>query len=305
MFGPDHGIFGFRLPVLVDKVKKMKPNFGEFFNKQSKTFWLISGFIITVLLGIVDYFTGPEIAFAFFYLIPVSMVAWFAGKRPGIVTSIISSITWFFADIASGRTYSHYLIGYWNAASRLGFFILVTLLLSLLKKALKQEQELSRKDPLTDAVNSRFFKELAEMEIQRARRYDHPFSVVYIDLDNFKFVNDTFGHKAGDMLLLKVVRIIRSQLRKMDVIGRLGGDEFACLLSETNQEGSRIVVSKLQSSLLEEMQHNDWPVTFSIGVMTFVDAPQLVDQMIQMADELMYSVKKSGKNAVAYSVYTE
>lgn len=141
------------------------------------------------------------------------------------------------------------------------------------------------------------------MEIERSQRYGHPITLVYIDLDNFKMVNDQWGHRTGDQVLMVTVECIIKELRKTDIVARLGGDEFAILLPETDAEASRIVTSKLQRSLLDEMLQNQWPVTFSIGVVTFMDIPDSDDKVIQIADELMYTVKNDGKNGISYSVY--
>ena len=272
--------------------------------KIQKVFWLVLGLLGVLIIGFVDYFTGPEIAFSLFYLIPVSMAAWYSGRIEGILISFTSAIAWLMADLFSGRVYSNSIIGYWNAFSRLGFFLIVTWLLSALKNTLRREQELSRKDLTTGAVNSRFFHQLAQAEIDRAKRYSHPFTIAYLDLDNFKAVNDTFGHRTGDQVLLTVTRSMKSHLRSTDVVGRLGGDEFACLLIETDQDAAKIVMSKLFKQLLEDMSNHHWPITFSIGVLTCNRVPSTVDELIHVADELMYSVKRSGKNNIIFSDYT-
>lgn len=271
--------------------------------KRSRLFWAVIGIVLIMGIGVVDYVTGYEIAFSFFYLIPVFAVTWFAGGGLGSVTSVASAMVWLFADIASGHPYSHPAIFYWNTVIRFGFFIIVTLLLSALKNANEHERELARIDNLTGAVNPRYFSELLQFEIDRSQRYKHPFTLAYIDLDNFKTVNDTFGHSVGDQVLYTIVRHAKGQLRKTDYVARLGGDEFAFLLPETDQTGAMITISKIQASLLDEMQRNNWPVTFSIGVLTCICRPQVSDELVNQADGLMYSVKNNGKNGVRYSVY--
>jgi diguanylate cyclase (GGDEF)-like protein len=141
------------------------------------------------------------------------------------------------------------------------------------------------------------------MEIDRLERYQHPFTLAYIDLDNFKALNDQSGHLTGDKALRATVSFIRSHMRRTDVIARLGGDEFALLLPETNEELARIAVSKIQNGLLEEMQRNNWPITLSIGVLTCRVPPPSTDVLIKMADELMYSVKRQRKNGINYSTF--
>ena len=272
--------------------------------KRSQFFWATAGLALIVAVGIVDFLTGYEIAFSLFYLIPISLVTWFAGRRLGIMAAIASALTWYITDIASGRPYSHTAIHFWNTGVRTSFFFIVMALLLALRKALEHEKELARIDHLTGAVNARFFSYLAQREIDRSRRYKHPLTVVYIDLDHFKTVNDQFGHNTGDKVLRTVANTASSQLRVMDVVARLGGDEFAALLPEADQEDAQVIVSKVQRSLLGEMRKNDWPVTFSIGVLTCTEMPGTVGELIKMADDLMYSVKKNGRNNVSYSIYT-
>ncbi len=171
------------------------------------------------------------------------------------------------------------------------------------RAALEQEKRLSRIDPLTGLANRRAFYEGAEVERARSVRYVRNLSMAYIDLDNFKHVNDQFGHEMGDQLLVVVANILRSGLRQSDMAARLGGDEFAVILPETDHLGACRATSKLHELLTQAMQDNDWPVTFSMGVVTFESLPATTEEMIQKADELMYTVKHSGKNRIATSIF--
>jgi diguanylate cyclase (GGDEF)-like protein len=103
--------------------------------------------------------------------------------------------------------------------------------------------------------------------------------------------------------LRAVVARVRDCLRKSDIVARLGGDELTILLPETGPEIAQGVISKIQQGLLDEMNGNHWPVTFSIGVITFKAMPASTDEMIKMVDDMMYAVKRSGKNAINYAVY--
>jgi diguanylate cyclase (GGDEF)-like protein len=275
----------------------------EALGKRERSFWLTIGFALIPALGIIDRFTGPEAAFGFFYLIPVSLIAWRSNFRFALVASIACAIAWYVADFDAGRSYTRHLIAVWNATSRLGFFVVVSWLLSALKSAFDREHELARLDHITGVVNSRFFTELTQAEISRLARYQHPFTVIYIDLDNFKEVNDRFGHNEGDRLLRVVSQHMKEHLRSTDVVARLGGDEFACLLPETAEAAAREVIDRMRLSLVEKMQRNQWPVTLSMGVLTCIAPPHTVDQVIKLADELMYSVKNKGKNGIVYSTY--
>lgn len=280
-------------------------NFLSTLEKQSKPSYVLVlvGFALIGLIGIVDFLTGYEIAFSVFYMLPISLVTWLTSRRFGFMASLASALVWLGADVATGHLYSYPLIPIWNTLIRLAFFVIITLLLSALRRATERERELARTDNLTGAVNSRFFYDLAQMEIDRFLRYEHPFTLAYIDLDNLKTVNDQFGHSVGDQVLRIVVSSARKYLRKTDVVARLGGDEFALLLPETNEESARVALSKIQGGLLEEMRIGNWPITFSIGVLTCSAAPHTAEELVRMADELMYSVKRDSKNAIKYSSY--
>ena len=177
--------------------------------------------------------------------------------------------------------------------------------LILSEQLYQQEKRLSRLDPLTGLANRRAFYEGAELERQRAVRYGRNLSMAYIDLDNFKQANDQFGHEAGDQVLVTVANILRSDLRPSDLAVRLGGDEFAVLLPEADELGARRATSKLHGLLTQAMQDNNWPVTVSMGVVTFNSIPETVDQMVHKADELMYTVKHGGKNRIATFIFEE
>ncbi len=140
------------------------------------------------------------------------------------------------------------------------------------------------------------------MEINRARRYDRPFTVVCIDLDNFKTVNDCFGHSTGDMILRSVARTLQENIRVTDTLARLGGDEFAILLPETGRSVAETILRKVRKINLDIMRRHGWPVTLSIGVVTFARPPSTVDETLRKADQLMYAAKNSGKNSIRYEI---
>jgi diguanylate cyclase (GGDEF)-like protein len=171
-----------------------------------------------------------------------------------------------------------------------------------LNLVMQREKELARTDMLTGLANRRAFYEALQAERARTARYGRPMTLVYLDLDNFKRVNDTLGHAVGDDLLACVADLLRRTLRASDTVGRLGGDEFALLLPETTAQAAEALLQKLGSVLMDTMQAKQWPVTFSMGAAAFLDNPASVEEMIRTADELMYSVKKSGKNRISVAL---
>lgn len=254
-----------------------------------------------ILLGIIDFYTGFELSFSVFYLVPVGLTAWYSEKKAALFISILSAITWQFSNELAGQTFHHFLIPFWNASTRLGFFVIVTILLTKLKESYLYQRNLAQTDFLTGAANPRAFYKALQMEVLRSRRYHRTFTLCYLDADNFKMINDTLGHNVGSDLLVRVVEITKDTLRATDIIARLGGDEFAVLLPETDKKDAQTVVKKLRAGLLSEMESNNWAVTFSIGVMTYTESPENVDEVIKLADNLMYEVKRNGKNSIKFA----
>lgn len=274
----------------------------SFLERQDKNRLLILGLSTVGVLGLVDYATGYEVAFAIFYTGPVALVAYFVGRGSAQLICLLSASVWLLADLAAGHHYLTAWAPYWNAFTRFVFFMLVAGSLIALREAYDHQRTLARSDFLTGAANSRAFYEVAEMELVRAHRYGRPFSLAHIDVDNFKTVNDTMGHHAGDELLRTIVSTIKNHLRETDVVARLGGDEFVVLLPETAQAQASAAVQKLHGHLSEEVKHRGWPVSFSVGLLTCLDAPKSVDELLKRADKLTYDAKHSGKNAIRHDV---
>ena len=261
--------------------------------------------LIALVLGWLDYITGYELSFSVFYLLPIYLAAWYIGPKAGILLCGACAAIWQVSNIIAGEVFSNPAFPFWNAITRLGFFLIVTVLLSRLKNALDYEKSLARVDFLTGVLNSRAFDQIASTEIQRLARYSHPIALAYLDLDNFKAINDTLGHSTGDSLLKTVASAIRENLRSTDHVARLGGDEFAILMPETGEEAALTVVARVQSMIEDRVQKNHWPVTTSIGIVTCMEAPPSVDRLIQMADEQMYVCKKNGKDCIHATVFPD
>ncbi len=254
-------------------------------------------------MGTLDYCTGEGLSLTILYLIPVAFTAWFGGRWAGLAISLVAAAIWLASNYRSGLSHEPFLMKLWNGSTALAFFIVVSLLLAKLRQLLENERVLSRTDFLTGAVNSRAFAEIAAAEIRRMHRYEHPLTIAYFDLDNFKQVNDQFGHSVGNELLRVVVTTILGALRSTDVVARLGGDEFALLLPETDHAAAQVVIPKVKEKLQASMDEHRWPVTFSFGVLTCALPPRSTDEMIALADKLMLTAKQE-KNAIRFSVYT-
>ncbi|MDQ4131197.1 MAG: diguanylate cyclase [Actinomycetota bacterium] len=180
--------------------------------------------------------------------------------------------------------------------------ILAKLLRERLEAVMSRLGEAASSDPLTGLPNRRGFEEAFEEELERARRSGGRLSLVWGDIDNFKQLNDRFGHQAGDEALQRVSELIERAKRRIDKPARVGGEEFALLLPDTDEEGARVVAERLR----EEMEHTfaGEPVelTFSFGVASFPGHGQTAEDLIGAADDAMYVAKDMGRNrCVVYS----
>ena len=173
-------------------------------------------------------------------------------------------------------------------------------------RAFRQLEELARIDGLTGVANRRHLMDRAHQELARARRYGHPLSLVIMDLDHFKRINDTLGHPVGDQVLKRFASVCTSSLRSVDVFGRVGGEEFAALLPETDKAGAATVAGRLCARIAQEWLMEESGVrslTASFGVATLIPGddttPQNIDSLVAQADAALYRAKAAGRNGVA------
>ena len=163
-------------------------------------------------------------------------------------------------------------------------------------------QELSDRDYLTGLYNRRKFEEFLTYEVKRSVRHRHKFTVLMIDLDNFKYINDTYGHASGDLVLKEVTNIFGSNLRNADVLARIGGDEFAVILPETSYENGYAVVEKLRSSLEAtpiSLMFDQVSLTASFGIAEYPEQGENIETLLTGSDLAMYKAKRAGKNTIA------
>jgi len=168
--------------------------------------------------------------------------------------------------------------------------------LYLRSRTLRRERAQGRRDELTRLENRRAFYELAGREFERARRYQHPFTIAYFDLDDFREVSRLFPHQVGDEMLRLVAAAARHSVRASDVVARLGGDQFALLLAEASPEAAGAVVEKVQQTLQELSEATGLPLTVSGGVVTCLQPAESLEAAIGAADRLLHGAKAAGRD---------
>jgi len=265
---------------------------------------------VAIMVAIVFYlavvgceFISTELNLAPFYLLTVLFVSWSCGRMWGFAFAVVTAATeiWLGWILRFPYTTSGYL--YLNVFTRLLGYGFVVWMVAELRSLYMQGLDTARKDFLTGAANRMAFYEALALERARQRRSAKPLSIVYIDCDNFKQVNDRLGHGEGDKVLLTIVNTARTKLRETDTIARLGGDEFGLILPETDGSGAAKAIASLRESLKLAMQANGWGVSFSMGLGTFISLNESLDELVSLSDALMYEAKRKGKDTVVQREY--
>ena len=262
------------------------------------------------LVGLLDYVTGPWMSFALLYVIPVLGAAWWLGRGPALLASLAAGVVWFEAE-AWGHRGEPTRTLMWNSMSRLLMLVAMAAMVvriredrrrlkemnARLAELLQGAEKLARTDALTNLPNRRAFIERLTGELAHAKRAGAPVCIAYIDVDNFKRLNDEKGHVEGDRFLKKIAQAIRETIRASDVAARLGGDEFAVLFTDAK----RSAVEPLAHRLLARTRalghrYPGLDLGASVGMAWFESAPDAPEQLLDRADGAMYEAKSSGKH---------
>ncbi|MES9993831.1 MAG: GGDEF domain-containing protein [Candidatus Thiodiazotropha sp.] len=182
-----------------------------------------------------------------------------------------------------------------------------TLAISFELEAAKQEAErMARTDILTGLYNRRAFYETAPIFLGNAKRHKHPVAIVMMDIDNFKQINDTLGHSAGDIVLEEVAAILKNSVRESDIVGRMGGEEFAFLLSETDLDSAFQTIERLREDIqaIDFSKYDlDIRITSSFGIVSCEEHRESIDELLKKADASLYEAKNLGKNrTIVYQI---
>jgi len=274
-----------------------------FIKNRTRVFWLVFGFLLIAVIGSIDAHLSPDIIFAPFYCLPILILAWFVSRDYAMAAAVVSTIMWSAADIYTNVSYSAPLVFYWNNLLILLLFISVAIIISELRLRKSRIDELYVTDSLTGAVNRENFQNFIHIEMDRHRRFGYPFTVVYLDVDGLHGVNESLGRSVGDKVLRTTAMVMKNSLRKTDLVARLGDDEFSLLLPETGQEAAREVVNRIRLNLTNEMAVKNWPLTFSIGILTCQGNPTSADEVIKHALDAMHLVKSNGKDGVCFTTF--
>lgn len=272
--------------------------------REHRLYFFVS-LIFVLLIGYGDHETGAHVSMLLLYALPVLLSAWYCGKVGGILVALAATVSWLIVNMLHQPPQESSVMLSWNTFTRFGIFVLIAYAVSLqaqLRKAYEMEKLRASTDLLTGLLNKGTFRERVKDEMERAYRYQHPFSLAFIDLDNFKLINDTQGHTRGDKLLQDVSETIIRTIRKTDIAGRVGGDEFAVFFPETDGEHVHSAIENLVDAFDITTSQSGWQVTASIGVVTCTGSFETYDSLLGTADKLMYVAKERGKNAAEFLI---
>lgn len=258
--------------------------------------WFV-GVVAVAALGFLRTTTDAEYVFASAAIIPVVAVAWIGGRKAGILLSLLAAVMWASSELLAERQFSIWWIPYINAVTQFATYAFITHLVTRVSTLLEREREIASRDALTGLPNRRAFFEAGKAEADRSRRYGHPLAVAFLDLDDFKRLNDSQGHEAGDRALKAVAMGLLRSLRTTDHLARLGGDEFAVLLPEIGYDAATEAGNKIAAAADAALKQFP-PVSTSVGVAWFESADGDFPAMLDAADTLMYQIKQEGKHGM-------
>ena len=278
----------------------------QFYKEESRPKLLFETWVMIVFITWVVLYTGKiHSPLLNLYLLPIIASALIFGKLVTAieVAAIIGCFMFFAYDPASKTLLS---LRYWGeilamSAPMILVAYITTMLSADIRFAVDKIKQVSDTDELTGLYNMRAFSTMLQRSFKQAVRYGHPLSVVMIDSDNLKQVNDAHGHDAGNRLLQHLVRCIREQLRGSDVMARFGGDEFILLLPETNNKGALEMSERIRKAVelsRFNVREGDTNVTASLGVASYPEDGGNLDVILEKADKAMYRAKQKGRNRV-------
>lgn len=259
---------------------------------------VVVGVLLVPLVAVGDYLAGPEFGFSLFYLIPIVFVARVGGRVSSWFTAVLAALAWMVIDVLTGPAYSTVLAPMWNMFTRLAFFSLSLIAIRNYEGRVASAELQALSDPLTGLRNRRYLHIMLSAARARLDRYNRPLTLAYLDVDDFKRLNDTYGHQVGDDVLRRIAAVLMEFTRDTDTVARVGGDEFVLLLPEAKPADARPVLERIRRALDQLEGPHGSQVSFSIGACTFYQPMASVEAMIHEADERMYQVKRAGKNSL-------
>lgn len=255
--------------------------------------------LATALIAYVSFSSQREIDISQLYFVTIGAIAWVASRRTALLAAV------FTAGLVLVCALIHGNAGPVAVAVESGLtfasFVTATLVVHTVSHMFDELAHLARFDALTATPNALHFQDLLAAEFARAQRYERPLTLAFVDVDDFKDVNDTHGHRVGDEVLRSIAAAVTDEIRSTDVLGRLGGDEFGIILPETTEESALGLLTRVERRVAALARESGWPVSISVGATTLAAAARpewTAEDLLHRADTLMYRAKSEGKGRV-------
>ncbi len=227
----------------------------------------------------------------------VPMITWRWGGKVGLLSALLVETSAMWLGTITGGTSR-----LWELAASIASMLLMVAWVRLKRRQSDHDHDVARRDPLTGLLNRQAWYEQLQVEIGRSSRAPRPFSVVLLDCDGFKPLNDRFGHLTGDEVLRRIARVLRENVRAYDAVGRLGGDEFVIVLAEADLDVAETVIERLRTGLRHGVERDYPGLSASLGVAVFREPPASVEECLKHADAAMYAAKHSGRGETVFDV---
>jgi diguanylate cyclase (GGDEF)-like protein len=287
----------------LDVIKKWTTEF--FLSSKFHISFIVLAFLALTSIRLVMHAFGFSLGYLYLILICISGI-WF-GFKGGIVTATISSFIflaeitifkdWLLRDVVANSCFLRICSFYAGG--------LLTAYLSKLKRSLREARALAYYDELTGVINYRWLMQTLDGEVNRCARYGKNMTVIMIDIDHFKRVNDTYGHITGNLILKSFAEVLKNNLRNVDMVGRYGGDEFLIILPEASHEDAKVVLDRIKDKLMgirlpysHDKEKMGGSLSFSAGVSSFSSNGKTLEELINASDVALYHAKRCGRNKV-------
>jgi diguanylate cyclase (GGDEF)-like protein len=267
--------------------------------------WIGGACLLMAGICWVDMVTPASMAFILIYLLPVVATAWWMDAFCAILVALAASLAWTVAHFNTGQLVSPTLLA-WNSLSRLVVFVGTGWLIAVLRRQRShlaaqaaREHQLACSDPLTELPNWRGFETHLRLALARAARENRSMCIGYVDLDNFKRVNDLHGHAIGNDVLQRLGQLLRETVRGQDLVARIGGDEFALVLDAFDVDRVKRVGQRLVDAVAglgDQLPNSGLGASVGLVLVSNPDGwAQKTEQLLQLADRAMYQAKQAGK----------
>lgn len=257
---------------------------------------------LLLVISALDLVTATALNVSVFYVVPVALAAWLLDGWTAAAVAVGCGVVWTVIEYTVAPERAALLSMPWMIGLRSWLFLVFVIAIYRVRKNLDWQTGLAQRDPLTGLMNHPRLMELANREWARAKRYRQPLTVAYLDVDNFKSINDQWGHREGDLVLRRLADLLCESLRATDLIARVGGDEFVLVMPQTDAKQAVASLKRLQQHLQAHLEARGRMVTVSMGAVTFTTNFPSIQKTISHADRLMYRVKSNGKARIRHEV---